>query len=100
MFAFALTGLCAATLWAKPAGPVPERCRVVVRVAATDIGTRLRDERPAEFRLAADGFAAGRRLDLGSLQVVRWNPRAAVAMSEDQPYCLLRRRVSSLGKTI
>jgi len=53
--------------------PTPEGDlqRVVVRVAPQDIGRRLSDQMPAEFRIAAADFADGRRIDLGSLQVTR-----------------------------
>src|SRR5947209_17408057 len=47
--------------------------QLIVRIRPDDIGRRSRDERPAEFRLTAADFAAGRRLDLASLQVQRWD---------------------------
>jgi hypothetical protein len=39
-----------------------------------NIGKRLRDERPAEFRLRASSFGKNRRVDLASLRVVSWDP--------------------------
>jgi hypothetical protein len=45
--------------------------RIEVRVAPADIGSRQRDERPAEFRLVAAEFAPNRHVDPGSLRVVR-----------------------------
>jgi hypothetical protein len=81
----AITIACMAAIWLGRGAPTPDRCRVVVRVPAAKIGPRPRDERPAEFRLAAGDFAAGRRFDLASLQVVRWDPKAANAVSGPLP---------------
>jgi hypothetical protein len=82
---YALTGMCAAALWAGASPPALNCYRVVVRVAAADIGARPRDERPAEFRLSPADFAAGRRIDLASLQVVQWDPKAGKTLSSPLP---------------
>src|SRR5205814_1242119 len=57
--------LCPALSFADEA----ETVRVIVRVAPADLGRRARDERPAEFRLAAPDVPANRRLDPASLRV-------------------------------
>jgi hypothetical protein len=59
--------------------------RLLVRVPADRLGGRTRDERPAEIRLAAADFGAGRRLDLASLNVVRWDAGADRALSGALP---------------
>jgi hypothetical protein len=61
------------------------KVRVFVRVPAADIGKRPRDEAPAEFHLAAKDFAAGRRIDLASFQVVRWDGGRGKAVSGPLP---------------
>ena len=51
------------------------RISVIVDVPPEKLDGRTRDQRPAEFRLAADDFAtvstAGRRIDLASIEVAR-----------------------------
>ncbi len=65
--------------------PQQDTRRVVVEVPAEVLAGRERDERPAEFRLKADSFAQGRRIDLASLQVVRCDPQTGKAVSDPLP---------------
>jgi hypothetical protein len=69
----------------NPAARWQGRHRVLVKVAAVDIGRRARDEQPAEFRLVAADFARARRLDLASLEVVHWDQAAARPLSDPLP---------------
>src|SRR5438552_2218197 len=83
---FAVTVLCTAVpFWPGAGRQTSDRCRVVVSVAAVDIGSRPHDERPADFRMAARDFTADRRIDLASLQVVRWDPETSAAVSGPLP---------------
>src|SRR5207302_2732459 len=70
----------------KDALPSEDTVRVLVRVPAADIGRRQRDEAPAEFRLLAADFGAGRRLDPASLRVVRCEAGTGKALSEPLPF--------------
>src|SRR5438552_3401378 len=58
---------------------------VFVRVPPADIGSRRRDQCPAEFRLRAAEFAKDRRIDPATLQVVRYDLEANKATSEPLP---------------
>jgi hypothetical protein len=83
-----LLGLCLAAILAsaeKPYQGASETCSILVRVPPADIGGRQRDEGPAEFSLAAAAFAKDRRIDLATLQVVRWDPGARKALSAPLP---------------
>jgi hypothetical protein len=62
-----------------------ERVQVIVRIAASEIGHRTQDERPAEFRLAAPDIPPGRRVDPASFQVVRWDAKAGRALGRPWP---------------
>jgi hypothetical protein len=62
----------------------PER-QLVLRVAAVNLGRRIRDEQPAEVRLLATDFDTSHRLDLASLRVVRWDPKASKLLSGPLP---------------
>jgi hypothetical protein len=71
---------------ARPAGgeavlPV----RIKVRVAPLDLGPRVRDEMPAEFRLVASDFAPNRHIDPASLRVVRVDADGGKDASEPLP---------------
>jgi hypothetical protein len=73
--ALTLSGLTLLALGTQAFGPAADppdgMQRVVVRILPRDIGRRASDQMPAEFRLAAADFAAGRRIDPGSLTVRR-----------------------------
>src|SRR5262245_60558544 len=62
-----------------------ERIQVIVRVAPRDIGKRLLDEMPAEFRLTQPDIPAGRRLDPTSLRVERWDVDSDRALGKPLP---------------
>src|SRR4051794_18657653 len=72
-----------ATASRRPAPEAPRRLRV--RIEAVDLGRRDKDERPAEFRLVADDFGRGRRIDLASLRVVRCDPEGGEDLSGPLP---------------
>src|SRR5262245_9679758 len=63
----------------------PEK-HVVARVAAADVGARLKDEQPAELKLQSADFGAEGRIDLASLRVVRYDPATGKEISAPLPW--------------
>jgi hypothetical protein len=63
-----------------------DRERLVVEIPAALLSGRTHDERPAEMRLVAADIAAGRRIDLASLEVRRCNRASGKELSDPLPW--------------
>src|SRR5262245_54219724 len=59
--------------------------QILVQGPAADLGSRNKDEMPAEYRLSASDTAPGCRLNLAALQVVRWDPDKSRPLSGPLP---------------
>jgi hypothetical protein len=68
----------------SPASGSDER-RLLLEVPNQSLNGRKADERPAEFRLVAAEFARGRRIDLPSLRVVRFDRNSNKELSGPLP---------------
>jgi hypothetical protein len=65
--------------------PQTDSQRLLVEVPAADLRGRDRDDRPAEIQIAAADFTRDRRIDLGSLQVVRCDRATGKELSPPLP---------------
>jgi len=81
-----LLSVAPAASWAQGAAVNPKwagkgACRMLVKVLPKDIGKRASDEMPARMQIAADKLPFGMdRLDVDSIQVIRYDPATGEPM--------------------